>query len=57
MLEAVCSPWDMAALIVIVEEGGGRMTDIEENAVFDAGQAITSNGVLHDDVLEALRGA
>lgn len=54
-LEAVCSPWDMAALIVIVEEAGGRMTDLEGHAAYDAGQAITSNGRLHEDVLEALR--
>ena len=54
MLEAICSPWDMAALIVIVEEAGGRMTDLEGNAVFDAGHSVTSNGRLHDDVLTML---
>jgi histidinol-phosphatase len=56
MLEAICSPWDLAALIVIVEEAGGRMTDIEGRAAFDAGHAVTSNGRLHDEVLGALRG-
>ena len=56
MLEAICSPWDLAALIVIVEEAGGRMTDSEGRAAFDAGHAITSNGRLHDEVLGALRG-
>jgi len=55
MLEAICSPWDMAALIVIVEEAGGRMTDLAGNAAFDAGQSITSNGHLHDAVLAALQ--
>lgn len=56
MLESICSPWDMAALIVIVEEAGGRMTDIDGAAAYDAGHSITSNGRLHDEVLEALRG-
>ena len=54
MLEAICSPWDMAALIVIVEEAGGRMTDLDGNAVFDAGHSVTSNGRVHDEVLAAL---
>lgn len=53
-LEAICSPWDMAALIVIVEEAGGRMTDLEGNAVYDAGHAITSNGAVHDGIVVAL---
>lgn len=56
MLEAICSPWDMAALIVIVEEAGGRMTDIEGDAVFDAGHSLTSNGRMHDEVLGMLMG-
>lgn len=54
-LEPICSPWDLAALIVIVEEAGGRMTDIDGNAVYDAGQAISSNGRLHRDVLRTLQ--
>jgi histidinol-phosphatase len=55
-LEPICSPWDLAALIVIVEEAGGRMTDIDGRAVFDAGQCVTSNGRLHDEVLTTLQG-
>ena len=53
-LEPICSPWDMAALIVIVEEAGGRMTDIDGKAAYDAGQAVTSNGRMHDEVLAVL---
>jgi histidinol-phosphatase len=53
-LEPTCSPWDLAALIVIVEEAGGRMTDIDGRAAYDAGQCVTSNGRLHDEVLGAL---
>jgi histidinol-phosphatase len=56
MLEPICSPWDMAALIVIVEEAGGRMTDLAGTPAYDAGHAITTNAHLHDEILAALRG-
>ena len=55
MLEAICSPWDLAALIVIVEEAGGRMTGDDGRAAYDAGRAVTTNGRLHDEALVALR--
>jgi histidinol-phosphatase len=56
MLEGQIAPYDIAALMVIGEEAGGRMTDIEGVARIDAGHCITSNGVLHDEVLRTLRG-
>lgn len=56
MLEGEIAPYDIAALMVIVEEAGGRMTDIEGVARIDAGHCITSNGALHDEVLRTLRG-
>lgn len=56
MLEGEIAPYDIAALMVIVEEAGGRMTDIDGVARVDAGHCITSNGAVHDEVLRALRG-
>jgi histidinol-phosphatase len=47
--------WDIAAIQPIVEEAGGRFTDAEGVARADGGTAISSNGHLHDSVLEALR--
>jgi histidinol-phosphatase len=47
-------PWDVAALAVIVEEAGGRFTDITGRYDLTAGTAIFSNGVLHGDVLQLL---
>jgi len=46
------APWDLAALQVVVEEAGGRFTD--RVAGFDRGEAVTTNGLLHDEVLAAL---
>jgi histidinol-phosphatase len=56
MLEPVCNAWDLAPLIVIVEEAGGRLTDSEGNATIEAGHAVTSNGRVHDEVLRVLAG-
>lgn len=54
-VEPVVAPWDMAAVQLIVEEAGGRFTDFAGNARFDGGSAISTNGVLHDQVLEYFR--
>jgi histidinol-phosphatase len=47
--------WDVAALLPIVEEAGGRLTDLAGAARADGGEAVTTNGHLHDAVLGALR--
>jgi histidinol-phosphatase len=47
--------WDLAPLQVIVEEAGGRFTDLEGRAGPDGGTAVSSNGRLHDQVLAALQ--
>jgi histidinol-phosphatase len=54
-VEPVVNPWDLASLQVIVEEAGGRFTDLGGAARFDGGSAVSSNGLLHDAVLDALR--
>jgi len=43
--------WDLAALQVIVEEAGGRLSDLRGVRTVAGGEAVASNGVLHDDVL------
>jgi histidinol-phosphatase len=57
--DIACEPevalWDLAPLQVIVEEAGGRFTDLSGVARPDGGSAVTSNGLLHDRVLEILR--
>ena len=44
--------WDLAALQPIVEEAGGRFTDRDGSARVDGLSAVSSNGLLHDALLE-----
>lgn len=52
--EPIVNLWDLAALQVIVEEAGGRFTDLAGVATPDGGSAVSSNGHLHTEVLAAL---
>ncbi|HVG23329.1 MAG TPA: histidinol-phosphatase [Thermoanaerobaculia bacterium] len=54
-IEPAVAPWDMAAVQPIVEEAGGRFTDLRGNARFDGGSGLSTNGLLHDEVLECFR--
>jgi histidinol-phosphatase len=56
MVEADLSSWDMAAPLVVVEEAGGRMTDLSGRRTIQERSAVASNGILHDEVLRRLRG-
>jgi histidinol-phosphatase len=47
--------WDMAAPKVIVEEAGGRVTDLAGAPMAGTG-AVTTNGLLHDEVMARLGG-
>lgn len=51
-LDPVVSTWDVAALLPIVEEAGGRITDLAGVARADGGAAVSTNGLLHDQVLD-----
>ena len=53
-VEPVMNLWDNAAVQVIVEEAGGRFTDLEGRPRSDGGNAVTTNGLLHDEVLAVL---
>ncbi len=45
--------WDLAPLKVVVEEAGGRFTDLAGTATDHGDSAVSSNGLLHDEVLAA----
>ncbi|HET6817752.1 MAG TPA: histidinol-phosphatase [Mycobacteriales bacterium] len=57
-VDASCEPevslWDLAALQPIVEEAGGRFSDLSGVDRADGGSVVCSNGLLHGDVLAAL---
>jgi histidinol-phosphatase len=50
------SEWDLAAVQVIVEEAGGRFSDAAGESRIDSGSAVTSNRLLHDELLRAVAG-
>jgi histidinol-phosphatase len=54
-VEPIVSLWDLAALTVIVEEAGGRFTDLTGRPGPAGGSALSSNGLLHDEVLGRFR--
>ena len=56
MLEYGVNPWDMAAPHVIITEAGGRMTDLAGRPSWSGPQVLTTNGGLHDRILELLEG-
>ncbi|GAA4363587.1 histidinol-phosphatase [Paeniglutamicibacter cryotolerans] len=48
--------YDMAALVPIVREAGGRFTSVEGIEGCDGGNALASNSLLHDAVLQIFNG-
>ena len=48
-------PWDVAAGSLLVEEAGGRVTNMDGSALDLAGaQIVASNGHLHEQVLRVI---
>ncbi len=56
-VEPIVNLWDLAAIQVIVEEAGGRFTSLEGERTASGGSALSTNGLLHDEVLTALAEA
>jgi histidinol-phosphatase len=53
-VEPAANPWDLAAVQPILEEAGGRLTDLRGNAGFAGGDGLASNGHLHEQALALL---
>jgi histidinol-phosphatase len=54
MVEPELNVWDYAALRVIVEEAGGRMTQIDGSPLVHLGSVLTSNGAMHEALVERI---
>jgi histidinol-phosphatase len=52
-VEAGVKIWDLGPLKVLVEEAGGRFTDLAGRPTHTSGECVASNGKVHDRVLEA----
>ncbi|MCS6851741.1 MAG: histidinol phosphate phosphatase [Gemmataceae bacterium] len=55
MLEHGVHVWDIAAVLPIIEEAGGRLTDWTGQRTVLRPDVLASNGRLHDDVLRLIR--
>ena len=53
-LEPSLALWDMAALDIIVREAGGRFSSVTGIDGPHAGSGFSSNGKLHQSILDAL---
>ncbi len=53
-VEPALSVWDVAALVAVVQEAGGRITGTAGQPVLSGGGALTTNGRLHDAVVHRL---
>jgi histidinol-phosphatase len=56
MVEPILSLWDVAALRPIVEEAGGRISDLTGDGWAEDAPCVTTNGLLHDEVIASLTG-
>ena len=53
-LDWTSKPWDLAPLGIIVEEAGGRSTNLRGERTIYSGQLLSTNGKIHDEVLKLL---
>jgi histidinol-phosphatase len=56
-VDARLAIWDYSAVAVIVEEAGGRSGAVDGGAARPDEQLVSSNGLVHDEVLELLRSS
>lgn len=56
MIDPIMSVWDCAPLLPIVTEAGGRFTTMGGDATIHGGSAVSTNGLIHDEVLRLLAG-
>lgn len=55
MLDPIMSPWDAAALVPIIEEAGGVLSDWRGESSWRNGSIVATNAALAHDVRELLR--
>jgi len=53
-VDPIVAPWDIAPLSLIIDEAGGRWSTLAGERSLRAGSFVSTNGVLHEQVLAAL---
>jgi histidinol-phosphatase len=54
MIEVGPKSWDLAAPLVIIEEAGGRLTDLGGERTIHSGSVLATNGLVHEVIRERL---
>jgi histidinol-phosphatase len=54
-LDWTSKPWDLAPLGIIVEEAGGRSTNVRGERTIYTGDLLSTNGKIHEEVLKLLQ--
>jgi histidinol-phosphatase len=57
MLEPELATWDWAALWVVVQEAGGRVSTFDGGPLTHGSSVLATNGVLHDEIVGRLLAA
>lgn len=55
-VDPVMAPWDAGPFLTIATEAGGRFTTLGGDATIHGGSGVSSNGRVHDRILEMLAG-
>ena len=55
MIDPICNAWDVAAILPVIRESGGKFTDWKDNVTCRGGDGVGTNGNLHDEVLAILQ--
>ncbi len=54
-IDWLSKPWDLSPLGIIVEEAGGKSTTIDGERTIYKGRFVSTNGLVHEEVLKLLR--
>lgn len=54
-LDWTSKPWDLAPLGIIVEEAGGRSTNVQGQRTIYSGDFLSTNGLMHEEAMALLR--
>jgi histidinol-phosphatase len=54
-LDWTSKPWDLAPLGIIVEEAGGRSTNVRGERTIYTGDFLSTNGIIHEEAMALLR--
>ena len=55
MVDPIVEPYDIGPMPVLLEEAGGRFTDLTGVRSIDLGSGLATNGLIHDELLDLLK--